>query len=397
MADKDKSKPDYQLVLPEEDTRGPAPSSTSAEVKPKPKPKAKKPAAEKPQKAKSQAALWVVLIITLLLVLALGAAAYWYIWDKDNSNQLLISQQQLQQSALEALNDENGTLQQQLVALENSKQELAASVNALMQKTDTMEVQTEQLISQLNDMEGRRPSDWLLAEADYLVRMAGRKIWLEKDINTAILLLRNADERLQELSDPSVIPIRGYIAEDIQSLRQVNTVDRTQLALSLSGLLSKADDLPLHTFSRPGDAAENEGLSESIDDWQSNLAKVWHDIVDDFISVSHDDAPVAPMMSAEQQWLYKEQLKLQIMQAQSAAIAAQNDLFNSSLQNAIGLLNDKFDTQSPGVQGALSTLTSLTNTNIQESLPESLRATAPLQRLMEQRINGAYGNSAEVL
>lgn len=393
MADKDKNKPEYQLVLPEEDTRGPAPSSTSAEAKPK----TQKTTAEKPPKAKSQAALWVVLIITLLLVLALGAAAYWYVWKKDNNSQILLEQQTLQQNALESLNNENITLQQQLVALENSKNELAQAVSALTDKTESMQLQTEQLVSQLNDMEGRRPSDWLLAEADYLVRMAGRKVWLEKDMNTAILLLRNADERLQELSDPSVIPIRGYIAEDIQSLRQVNTVDRAQLALSLSSLLSKADGLPLHTFTRPKDTADSEELSESIDDWQTNLAKVWHNIVDDFISVRRDDTPVAPMMSAEQQWLYKEQFKLQIMQAQSAAIAAQSDLYTQSVQNAIALLNGKFDTQSPSVQGALSTLTALLDANIEENLPESLTTTAPLQRLMEKRINGAYGNDTEAL
>lgn len=34
--------------------------------------------------------------------------------------------------------------------------------------------------------------DWLLAEADYLVRMAGRKLWLERDATAAQMLLVEA-------------------------------------------------------------------------------------------------------------------------------------------------------------------------------------------------------------
>ncbi len=55
-------------------------------------------------------------------------------------------------------------------------------------------------------MKGRRPNDWLLAEADYLVKMAGRKLWLEHDTASATILLESADHRIAELNDPSMTP-----------------------------------------------------------------------------------------------------------------------------------------------------------------------------------------------
>ena len=97
------------------------------------------------------------------------------------------------------------------------------------------------------------------------------------------------------------------------------------------------------------------------------------------------------MMTAEEMWLYKEQLKLQIMQAQSAAMSGEDNLYQQSVANAKALLNDKFDTDAPEINGALSTLDALGEANVQENLPEELSAMAPLQRLLESRVKAAYG------
>lgn len=389
MADNDTKPTDQKLVV--QDKPAADESAASAPVSNKNQRK------DKPAKPRSRGLLWFVVIIALLIAAGTAAAGYWYIWKKGDTTAGVVAEQNKQQAALASLTADNNALQEKLIALEKSKQALAEAVNSLTSKTESMQLQTEQLLSQLNDMEGRRPSDWLIAEADYLVRMAGRKVWLEKDTDTAILLLQNADDRLKELSDPSVIPIRGFIAEDIQSLRQANTIDRVKLALTLSGMLNKADTLPLNTFVRPRDEAEKEALSESVDDWQSNLAKVWRSIVNDFISVNRTDAPVEPMMTSQEEWLYKEQFKLQIMQAQSAAMAGENALFSQSLNNAISLLNSKFDADAPKVQGTVSALNTLLESNVEEVLPSTLEAMAPLQRLLEQRVEGAFGNGAEAL
>ena len=384
MADNDNQQSDKELIIQQDDKPASASYTSSA-------------SSEKAQPVKhpSHTGLWLMILLTLCIALGVGAAGYWFVWKKGDNSALLMQEQTQQQQALAALNGDNQQLQKQLVALEQSKQALAETVNTLTSKTEAMQLQTEQLLSQLNDMEGRRPSDWLIAEADYLVRMAGRKVWLEKDTDTAVLLLQNADDRLKELSDPSIIPIRGLIAEDIQTLRNVNQVDKVKLALTLSGLLNSADKLPLHEMIRPKDEAEKEALSESVSDWQANLAKVWNDIVDDFITVSHTDAPVTPMMSAEEKWLYAEQLKLQIMQAQSAALNGEAELYRQSLHNAVTLLNDKFDKDSAKVQGALSALQSLADTDVAAELPSTLQAMDPLQRLLDKRVNRAFGNSAE--
>lgn len=338
--------------------------------------------------------LWLVVIIIFLLVLALAGAGYWY-WQQQGAqraqiNAQLNEQQQTQLDRLNTVEQQNRELQQQLAQLEKSRQQLAGVVDQLSGKTQQIQRQSQQALAELNNIEGKRPSDWLLAEADYLVRMAGRKVWLEKDIRTATMLLQNADTRLSELADPSVIPVRELLAKDIQTLRQINPVSRTSVALAISGMLAQVDNLPLDTFEQP-DGGQNSAVSDSIDDWQQNLKQVWRNIVDDFISVTRTDTPIKPVMSQQQQWLNREQLKLQLMQAQSAAVGAQQTLYEQSLQNALKQLINNYDIEDVAVKGFVDSVQNLLETDVSQQLPESLQSTQPLQHLLEQRVQGAFG------
>ncbi|MCW8109913.1 uroporphyrinogen-III C-methyltransferase [Alteromonas ponticola] len=347
-------------------------------------------------KPRSRALLWVMIFICLLGIVGMGAAGYWFIYNKQNNNEELVNtqakllqEQDSQRARLEQLNQANAALQQQLRELEQGRQQLGKAVNDLSDTTRTMQQQTESALRQLRDLEGKRPSDWLIAEADYLVRMAGRKVWLERDIRTAVMLLVNADKRLQSLSDPSVLPVRALIAEDIQTLQQVNPVSSTSVALAISGLLPQIDKLPLDTFDRPIDPTQ-EQVSDSVDDWKANIRRVWRSLVDDFVSVKRTDKPVEPMMSEQQQWLNREQLKLALMQAQSAAMGSEQTLYEQSLSNAMTLLKQKFDTQDSKVVGMVSGIENLQDTNVSKELPSKLAAQAPLESLLEQRVKNAF-------
>ncbi|WP_260682195.1 uroporphyrinogen-III C-methyltransferase, partial [Klebsiella pneumoniae] len=40
---------------------------------------------------------------------------------------------------------------------------------------------------------------WLLAQADFLVKLAGRKLWSDQDVTTAAALLKSADASLADM------------------------------------------------------------------------------------------------------------------------------------------------------------------------------------------------------
>ena len=75
-----------------------------------------------------------------------------------------------------------------------------------------------------------------LAEADYLVKMAGRKLWLEHDVVSATRLMEGADQRISALNDPSLTTLRQAMADDITTLRAIPLIDRDGLVLKLNSL-----------------------------------------------------------------------------------------------------------------------------------------------------------------
>ncbi len=173
--------------------------------------KAKKP------KSSGNGLLWFVVLMLFASVIAMAGAGYWYYMQQVSTSQTITAAQQTNTNQIKAMESERATLSAALRDATKSNSELEKAITELQTQNANLALQTESALEQIKNMEGRRPADWLIAEADYLVRMAGRKLWLESDVRTAILLLVNADKRLKSLADPSVLPVRAALAEDIQT------------------------------------------------------------------------------------------------------------------------------------------------------------------------------------
>lgn len=355
-------------------------------------------ASKSAKKSSGNGLLWFVVFILLLAVLALAGAGYWYYTKQQVAHNNVQSTQQNTATQIQQLAADRATLAASLGEIKQTNSALQETVAALKEQNVMLALQAESALEQIQNMEGRRPADWLIAEADYLVRMAGRKLWLENDVRTAILLLVNADKRLKSLADPSVLPVRAAVAEDIQTLQQLKQVSPSSVALALTGMVAQIDKLPLDTFEKPVDAnGEDNTLSESADDWKDNLAKVWRSLVDDFLTIKTIDGPVQPILSLEAQFLVKEQLRLQLMHAQSAALRGDAGLYNQSLQYAQTILIEKFDIEASQVSGFVSALQNLLKTDVSRPIPSELVSQKPLERLLDNRVKQVFGQGASVL
>ena len=163
-------------------------------------------------------------------------------------------------------------------------------------------------------------------------------------------------------------------------------------------MIAQIDKLPLNTFEKPQDAnAEDTTLSESTDDWQENLAKVWRSLVNDFLTVKTIEGPVEPVLSLEAQFLAKEQLRLQLMHAQTAALQGDAGLYSQSLQYAQILITEKFDTEKSHVTGFVDALQNLSATDISRPIPTELASQKPLERLLDSRVKQVFGQGASAL
>ena len=344
--------------------------------------------------------LWFFVLLNLILLAAAAYGGYWFINERTVTQTKLDA---LQTSVSQTLTEQRSRVaaDSNIIKTDLTKQEatdkaLAENQQAMEAKVNELAMALEAAEAQLQEMNGRRPTDWLVAEADYLVRMAGRKMWLEQDVRTAIMLLGNADKRLQSLSDSSVLPVRALIAQDIQALQQVNPTSQVSVALALDGMFKQINKLPLDA-PEENYSAQETAVTDSAADWKQNLLNVWHSLVDDFISVDFRDEPVEPLMTAKQKWLAQEQLKLALQQAQAAALATEQALFVASLEQAMAILSDNFLTDSPEVTGFETALNHLKATDISKAIPTELSSQAALEALLDSRVKRVFGEGVSAL
>ena len=312
--------------------------------------------------------------VAILLALGLTGGLYLHGHQNAVAQQAELGALKLQLAeAMGKLDQSNSKDAAQFSALGKSQQQLQEALDALQHK--------------VLDLDDKRPNDWMLAESEYLVRMAGRKLWLEHDIVSAITLLGNADERIKALNDPSLMPIRKALAEDIAQLKGMPRVDREGLTLKLAALSDQIELLPLSTVSMPEAKAEpDQAVSTNPDEWESNLKKNWMKFTENFITIRRRDGAVEALLSPQQEIFLRENLKTKLLQAQLAVYREQQALYADSLEKAQRWLTQYFDTDNSATQYMQSELDKLKGEQIQFDYPDQFKTQAMLEQVLTERL-----------
>lgn len=185
-----------------------------------------------------------------------------------------------------AQTETSDALATQLTALQKAQESQKAELEGIIKKQaaqlDDANRQQAALAKQLDEVQqkvatisGSDAKTWLLAQADFLVKLAGRKLWSDQDVTTAAALLKSADASLADMNDPSLITARRAITDDIASLSSVAQIDYDGIILKLNQLSNQIDNLRLadnDTDGSPMDSDSSE-LSSSLSEWRVNLQK----------------------------------------------------------------------------------------------------------------------------
>ncbi|CAH0527399.1 uroporphyrinogen-III C-methyltransferase [Vibrio hippocampi] len=237
------------------------------------------------------------------------------------------------------------------------------------------------------DVKGRRPNDWLLAEADYLVKLAGRKLFLEHDVVSATRLMESADQRIAALNDPSLMSLRQSMANDITKLRTVPIIDRDGLVLRLIALQNQVDQLPLANAILPeAEKVEKQQVSSDVTDWKANLTTSLKDFSDHFITFRSRDGNVIPLLSPTQHFYLQENIKAKVETAIRAVYREQGEMYQTSLATAKDWTSKFFDPESQQVVQFMAALDKLEGQNINVDYPVKLETQSVLADIISQRL-----------
>ncbi|MBO1896476.1 uroporphyrinogen-III C-methyltransferase [Shewanella sp. BF02_Schw] len=331
---------------------------------------------------------WIRLgvLFSLLVAIVAIAACYWlYLQlDQQSNGQTQLGQNiseqvtqnkslkyELQQTAM-ATNKRIGTLEQQ--QLNDTK---AYAKLAQLQQSNKQLQERVAVIAQ------RSPNHWMASEAEYLVRMAGRKLWLENDPQTAIGLLQSADERISAMKDPALTVLRKALADDITKVKALKTTDITNTIFDLDTLIDGLTQLPLNRVDENfADNKSTQQVTDSIDDWQQNLARTWHDLTDGFITIRKRTTDLEPLLSPEQQWYLVENIRNKLLQAQLALYRFDQLNYQHSISLADKWLQQYFDLSDPKTKTMIASLDKLAKVNIEKITLNKFQASPLLQQLV---------------
>jgi uroporphyrin-3 C-methyltransferase len=333
-----------------------------------------------PQKGRNGAmALGAVAIV---IALAIGAGLY--LNAKHQSEQ--------QAAATQSLNDQLIALQQQA---KQDKQQLSQQLTATTAALDNAQQQQAATAKQLDELRGKVAAisgndarTWLLAQADYLVKLAGRKLWSDQDVTTAAALLKSADASLADMNDPSLIDVRRALTEDISSLSEVSQVDYDGVILKLNQLSNGVDNLRLadnDSDDAPMDSDSNE-LSTSLREWRQNLVKSWHNFMDDFITIRRRDNTAQPLLAPNQDVYLRENIRSRLLIAAQAVPRHQDEIFKQSIDTVSTWVRAWFDTNDAATKAFLAQLDELSQQSVSMDVPELLESQPMLDKLMQTRV-----------
>ncbi len=267
----------------------------------------------------------------------------------------------------------------------------SAKATEITHRAETVLEQQQKSIQSLQvamtDVKGRRPNDWLLAEADYLVKLAGRKLFLEHDVESATQLMETADQRIAALNDPSLTPLRKSMANDITKLKSVPLIDRDGLVLRLSSLQQQIDALPLANAILPeAEKVEEQVVSENINDWQTNLMTSLKDFSENFITFRTRDGNIIPLLSPEQHFYLKENMKAKLETAIKSVYVEQQDIYTMALETAQQWSQSFFNQNNNTVKTFQTALEQLAKQKVSVEYPVKLETQKELSDVITQRL-----------
>ncbi|MEN0615695.1 uroporphyrinogen-III C-methyltransferase [Klebsiella indica] len=281
--------------------------------------------------------------------------------------------------------------------LESIIKQQADQLTEARQQQDSLAKKLDEVQQKVAVISGSDTKTWLLAQADFLVKLAGRKLWSDQDVTTAAALLKSADASLADMNDPSLISARRAITNDIASLAAVNQVDYDGIILKVNQLANQVDNLRLadnNDDDSPMDSDSDE-LSSSISEWRVNLQKSWQNFMDSFITVRRRDETAVPLLAPNQDVYLRENIRSRLLVAAQAVPRHQEETYKQALDNVSTWVRAYYDTDDATTKAFLEDIDKLSQQSITMNVPESLQSQALLEKLMQTRVRNLMAQPAE--
>ena len=315
---------------------------------------------------------------TVLALLGLGASGFLFVQGQNVlKNQELEFNQKIDKAALGE--SENASLLKDNLNRQTAIQAELDRLNNGQKSNSDQILQTQKAYQEL--LKGR--VNWLVDEAESMLNTASQQLMLSGNLQGAVSVLEHIDSRLSRFEQPELIPVKQAISNDLAALKNRPYVDISATALRIDRLETAISGLPLvlDGVLKPG-AAPVEAANSGT--WWENTWEKSINALKGLVEVRHLDSNDAMLISPEQTYFIRENLRLRLLDARIALLQHNGEVYQSDLNNVEATVKQYFDSKSPATQSWLKELAELKALDVRMISDDSLKASLSAVRAYQE-------------
>ncbi|MCH9644853.1 MAG: uroporphyrinogen-III C-methyltransferase [Gammaproteobacteria bacterium] len=305
-----------------------------------------------------------VISIIAIIIAIIAIAFSIFVWDQSNrdESQLSTNQKTNQASITARINDLNANLRQQ------------------QQNLDATQDDVSHLMKTIGNPE--RPQ--ALSQISYLINVANLQLRLNQNTEAATHYLTLARNRVNAMSDPSLIDLKRSINNDIHKLQAVSMTDKSSLIFKLDRISERIQSLSTIPSLEQKTVITNNAPTDEHHKkpWYSRF---WDSIkgLKQLVTVRHSNQNMSPLLNKDQEQLLKERIAAKINQAEWAILHQNNDLYQHNLKQIKSWLTQFFHS-AKDTENIMQILDGLEQENIAPKVPNITDSLSAIRNILSQ-------------
>jgi len=290
--------------------------------------------------------LAAVAFASLLLVIAL--------WQKVSGMQEQLARQSADSLAQAA---EARTLARQA---SETVQATAAKVALNETRVAELTLQRSQLEELMTSLSRSRDEN-LVVDIESAVRLGLQQAQVTGNVEPLLAALKAGEQRVSRSFQPRLVPLQRALARDADKIQASSTGNTVDALHKLDDLMRLLDDMPVlnAVATQTGTPLwAPEPLAADAPWWHRVLAAVRYELRS-LVRVGRVDRPEAVLVSPEQVFFLRENLKLKLLNVRLSLLSRQVDSARNELAGVTAALNRYFDPRSRRTQSAATLLQQL--------------------------------------
>ena len=284
---------------------------------------------------------WLVAVLGAVAVIALGVSLL--MWQKLSRIQEQLARQSAD-TGLQALEAKTWAKQSQEIV-----QDSAARVSLMEARLSEVALQRTQLEELMQSL-SRSRDETLVVDIESALRIAQQQAQMTGSTEPLLAALQSAQKRVQRAAQPRLTPVARALEKDLERLKSLPTFDIPGLMNKLDEGVALVEGLALANGARSSQSQIREQAVASGEQtpptwWMNGLTRML-DEVKGLVRFSRIDAPEAALLSPEQAFFLRENLKLKLLNARLGLLARQKEGVRNDLGAAAMLVRRYAEPQS---------------------------------------------------